>query len=353
MNKVRDPHRSFNWKFWLGLLISALFLYIAFRKVDLARIWEVIRASDLSLITFVAIITFFQFVIRAWRWRILLDPLKKTGFSNRLLSILVGFAGNCVLPARLGEFIRANYLGEKEEISRSSAFGTIVVERLFDGFTLLLILLIGLMCTSFPEKMSVVAGSLRMTGLFLFLAYLLIMAVIVGFRYRPDIFLNFLNRLLFLLSRRYRSAVIEIFRNFGLGLVPIKNAYGWGLVIFYSLLLWFTSLYQVKLIVNSVGLSLPFIATFLIMAMASFGVMIPSAPGFIGTFHLAVQYGFLLYGLARVEALSAAILWHAAFFFPTILFGFISFILLQFSDGKSILRSDILIKEKKDHVTER
>ena len=67
-------------------------------------------------------------------------------------------------------------------------------------------------------------------------------------------------------------------------------------------------------------------ATFLILAMASFGVMIPSAPGFIGTFHLAVQYGYVLYGVAKEEALSAAVLWHATFFFPTIFFGVISLI---------------------------
>ncbi|MFC1867630.1 lysylphosphatidylglycerol synthase transmembrane domain-containing protein [Thermodesulfobacteriota bacterium] len=345
MDKVKDLNRSVNWKLWLGLLISALFLYLAFRKVDLARIWAVIRASDLSLLALVVIITLFQFVIRAWRWRILLEPIKRTGFSNRLLSIFIGFAGNCVLPARLGEFIRANYLGQKEDISRSSAFGTIVVERLFDGLTLLLLLLIGLMCTSFPEKMGAVAGSLRATGLFLFLAYLLMIAFLAGFKYRPDIFFNLLGRLLFFLSSHHRSKIIDIVRNFGLGLVPIKNAYGWVQVIFYSLLLWSSSLYQIQLIVNSIGLSLPFIATFLILAMASFGVMIPSAPGFIGTFHLAAQYGFLLYGVARVEALSAAILWHAAFFFPTILFGCISFILLQVSNGRIPERSNILPKD--------
>jgi uncharacterized membrane protein YbhN (UPF0104 family) len=73
-------------------------------------------------------------------------------------------------------------------------------------------------------------------------------------------------------------------------------------------------------------------ATFIIMAITSLGVMIPSAPGYIGTFHLAVQYGFVLYGLAREEALSAAILWHAAFFFPTIIFGGLALIWLRISN---------------------
>ena len=331
MNKVKNINRSINWKLWLGLLISALFLYLAFRKVDLARIWAVIRTCDLSFLALVIIITFFQFVIRAWRWRILLKPLKKTGFSNRLLSILIGFAANCVLPARLGEFIRANYLGNTENISRSSTFGTIVVERFFDAFTLLLILVIGLIGTTFPEELSSVSGSLRATGLFLFLAYILIIIFLVGFKYKAGPFLILLERFLCFLPKNLRSKIINAFWNFSLGLVPINNPSGWALAIFYSLLLWFTALYQIQLIEYSIGLSLPFIATFLIMAMPSFGVMIPSAPGFIGTFHLSVQYGLLFYGIGKEEALSAAILWHAAFFFPTIFFGFISFLILQVS----------------------
>jgi uncharacterized membrane protein YbhN (UPF0104 family) len=100
-------------------------------------------------------------------------------------------------------------------------------------------------------------------------------------------------------------------------------------VIFFSCLLWFSSLCQIQLVQYSIHLSLPFAAPFLIMAMASFGVMIPSAPGFIGTFHLSVQYAFLLYGVPKEEALSAAILWHAGFFFPTIILGFASFLIVH------------------------
>ena len=78
------------------------------------------------------------------------------------------------------------------------------------------------------------------------------------------------------------------------------------------------------------------------MAMASLGVMIPSAPGYIGTFHLSVQYGFLFYGISKELALSAAILWHAAMIFPTIIAGFIVFIVLHISPSKLSSSPDIL-----------
>jgi uncharacterized protein (TIRG00374 family) len=333
MNQVKYQNKSVNWKLWIGLLISAIFLYLSFRKVDIYRTWALIRSSEVWLITLVVIITFIQFVIRSWRWYILLETLKKTGFINRLLSILIGFAANCILPARLGEFVRANYLGYTEKISRVSTFGTIVVERIFDVFILLLILLIGLLGIPFTEELSAVYNGLRVTGLSVFLIYILSIIFLMGFKYRTDTFITILDRFLFPFSQSIRSRIIQVVRNFASGLVPVKDVNGWTMAIFYSLLLWFSALYQVKLIASSVGLSIPFIATFLVMAMAAFGVMIPSSPGYIGTYHLAVQYGFLLLGAAREEALSAAILLHATFFFPTILFGAAAFAWLKIRRG--------------------
>ena len=320
-------------------------MYLAFRKVDLARLWSVIQSADPYSLLLIVLITFLQYVIRAWRWALLLEPIKETGFLNRLYAVLIGFGANSIFPARLGEFIRANYLGHAERVSGSSAFGTIVVERLFDGFTLLLILVIGLLWTTFPAEWGHLSGSLRATGILLFFFYVFVITLFVGFKIKADAFLLLLDRILFFLPLHFRSRVIEIIKNFSLGLVPLKNPSRWTLAVFYSLLLWSSSLLQIQFTEYSIGLQLPVIALFLVLAMASFGVMIPSAPGFVGTFHLSVQYGFLFYGVGKEEALSAAILWHAAMIFPTILFGLIAFFALHASLGK-LSRSPGLLKEE-------
>ncbi len=338
MNKIR------NWKLWSGLLISALFLYLAFRNVDLVRMWAVIRSANLFILFLVTLIIFLQFVIRAWRWKILLEPIKKTGFSNRLSSTIIGFAANCLFPARLGEFIRANYLGHSENISRSSTFGTIVVERLFDGYTLLLVLLIGLIGTTFQGEWNFISTSLRGAGLLLLFFYSLLIVFLIGVRYKATPFLKLLERLLFFLPPPFLDKIISTVRNFSLGLVLSKNPNRLIQAILYSFFLWFTALLQIQLIEYSLGLSLPFVATFLILAMASFGVMIPSAPGYIGTFHLTVQYGFLFYGIGKEEALSAAIVWHCSWFFPTILFGMFCFLFLHIPFGR--LRKEAMVLKK-------
>jgi len=293
--------------------------------------WLVLRTADPLIFSLVILLNLFQYVIRAWRWSILIEPIKKTAFSSLLYALMIGFAANCILPARLGEIIRANYLGQREHISASSTFGTIVVERIFDGLTLLLFLMIGLMGTTFSDEWRSVGVSLRATGFFLLVAYLLLIAFLIGFKVKARLFLNLLDRLLFMVPRKFRSKIIDVVWNFSLGVAVTRKPHLWALVVFYSLLLWIASLGQIKLIELSIGLRMPLIAPFLVMAMASFGVMIPSAPGFIGTFHLSVQYAYLFYGIGKEEGLSAAILWHASFFFPTLILGLLCFLLLHVS----------------------
>jgi glycosyltransferase 2 family protein len=320
-------NRYINWKLWAGLLISVVSIYLAFRKIDLHLLWKDISGCTVRFFMLAVLCNLFQMVVRAWRWKVLLDPIKKTVFSNRLLAVLIGFAANCVLPARLGEFIRADNLGQREEMSRSSTFATIVIERLADGFTLLLILLIGVQLAVLPSDMSSVSAGLKSAGIILFVSYILIICFLIGFRLNPRLYFAVLEKCLFFLPHHLRARIAEIVHKFGQGLMPLEGLRGWLMLIIYSLLLWSTSLYQVQLIEHSIGISLPFIAAFVILCMASFGVMVPSAPGYIGAFHLAVQYGFMFFGVSREQGLSAAILYHASFFFPTILVGLIAYII--------------------------
>ena len=108
----------------------------------------------------------------------------------------------------------------------------------------------------------------------------------------------------------------------------------WLKVIIWSALLWFISLCQIYFIEIAIGIKLPFIATFIIQSMAALGVMVPFAPGYIGTFHEFVKKGFLFYNISNEKALSAAILLHGSFYFPTILLGCIAFVMLQKMYGR-------------------
>ena len=326
---TRNKGAITQWKLWAGLIISFVFLYLAFSKVDLPRLWAVINSARLWPLYLVVAIAFLQYVIRALRWGILLEPIKIVSYSNCFLCVLVGFAANSVFPARLGEFVRAGCLGRKEEIRGGVVFGSIVVDRFFDGFTLLLVLVIGLMGTTFLPQWEALGDGLRTAGVIVLLAYLFLIFSLVGFKLKADFFFNLLGRLLFFIPPSLRTKVIDTLWHFSQGLVLIKSPRKWILAVLYSFLLWFTHLLQIQLIESAVNVSLPFLSTFIILALASFGAMIPSGPGFIGTFHLAVQYGFMIYGILEEEALSAAILWHASTVLPTIIFGALAVFFLR------------------------
>ena len=326
--------KQVNWKLWTGLILSALFLYLAFRDVDFARTGKTIASANIYYLGLAVFICMFQFFIRAWRWHLLLLPVKDTGFSNRLLAVFIGFAANCLLPARLGEVVRANSLGQAEKTSKSSVFGTVVVERLFDGLCLFIIFLIGLLFTSFPDEVAGHSQNRHAAAAVLFITSLFIVIFIKVLRCNSQSCINIMNKILFMLPDKTKEKLTEVVLNFVNGLSPLNSRTDLFKVILWSVFLWFTALCQVYFIEMALGIDLPFIAVFIIQSMATLGVMVPFAPGYIGVFHGLVKAGFIFYGVQAEKAISAAILLHGSFYFPTIISGAAAFVILQKKYGR-------------------
>ena len=335
------------WKFWLGLLISVTFLYIAFHNVDLNLLYLSIKSTNLPFLIPVVILTVFFYLIRALRWFHLLEPIKKIGLSSLFSSTVIGFAANCVLPARLGEFIRANYIGRMENISKSSSFATIVIERLFDVFTILLILLFVILFTDFPSKWESTENALKTGGFFLIALFIMSIFLLIGLKKKTQTFLNIFERFLFFISQKIRQKIVNMLKDFSNGLVLVKGPSQLLAVMFYSLTLWCLTSFQIYILGLSMGMSLPFLAPFFILILLCLSVTLPSAPGYIGTFHLACQYGLIFYGFSKERALSMAVLLHAAGFIPTVILGLIIF-LLQHISLRSLTNEQISLRKEKN-----
>ena len=116
----------------VGASISVVALWLVLRGVDLARTGDVLARADLRWIGLAAAFLATDLVLRALRWQRLLRPIARVRYSSMLSYLLVGYLANNVLPARLGELVRSHYLGDREGISRASALGTVVVERVVD-----------------------------------------------------------------------------------------------------------------------------------------------------------------------------------------------------------------------------
>jgi len=336
-----------NWKFWLGVLISCAFLYFAFRNVDVGLIFLSIKSTSLPFLIPVVMLTVLFYLIRALRWFYLLEPIKKIGLSNLFSSTVIGFAANCVLPARLGEFIRADYIGRMERISKSSSLATIVIERLFDVFTILLIFLFVILFTDFSPEWESIGKALKTGGFLFLIVFLLSILLLIGLKKKTQAFLNIAQNLLFFLPGKIKQKIVDILKDFSKGLVLVKGPFQLLAVIFYSLIFWCLSVLQIYILGLSMGLSLPFLAPFFILVLLCFSVAIPSAPGYIGTFHLACQYGLIFFGFSREKALSMAILLHAAGFIPTVILGLIIF-LLQHISLRNLTNGRISLRKEND-----
>src|SRR5689334_15590858 len=116
----------------VGGAISIAALWFVLSGADLAKTGDILRGADLRWVAFGIVLLSLDLVFRAVRWQRLLRPIARVAYRPMLGYLLIGYLANNVLPARLGELVRVHYLGDREGISRASALGTVVVERVID-----------------------------------------------------------------------------------------------------------------------------------------------------------------------------------------------------------------------------
>ena len=126
-----------NWRFLIGVGVSLILLLVLLYQVDLSEVGEALTSANYLYLAPSIALYFVAVYFRAVRWRYLLSPLKVLRVGRLYTVVVIGYMANNLLPARLGELVRAYYLARREPINASSALGTVAVERVYDGMTLL------------------------------------------------------------------------------------------------------------------------------------------------------------------------------------------------------------------------
>jgi glycosyltransferase 2 family protein len=315
-----------DWKFWAGILFSGVFLYLAVRQVDVHEVGKAFAgARYLFLIPSIAA-NLIGLWIRAFRWGVLLKPIRRVRMRDLFRSTVIGFMANNLLPARIGEFIRALVLSRKTGIGASASFATIVLERLFDGVTILLFLLVtvGLLNLPFPDwlrKASVVSFG----GLFLLLALL------VALKLRTAAVLRFSGAVLRPFPGTLRTRILALLESFAGGLQMLHDVKSVAAVAALSLCLWVFPALSVHYAILSADIHLPLAASFFVLVVLCIGVAVPSAPGFVGTIQFVSVVALDLFGVPKAQALSYSILFHLSQYIPITALGLFYF----FSEGLS------------------
>src|SRR5512143_988741 len=132
------------WQFWVGVLISIVFIWLALRGLRLDEFWNAVKkANYIWLIPGIGVY-FVAVWVRAWRWHYLLGPVKKIPTKTMFPITTIGYMGYDMYPARAGEVLRAVILKRKENVPVSASLATIIVERIFDGVVMLAFVFINL-----------------------------------------------------------------------------------------------------------------------------------------------------------------------------------------------------------------
>lgn len=304
----------------IGLLVSAVFLYLAFRRTDLHQIAQHLATADLWLLLPASLLTILAFAIRAVRWGVLLFPLKPIRFGPLFSATMIGFMCNNLLPMRLGEPVRAWVISRSSGVRGSAAFATIVVERLFDLFSMIAIFGITLLVAPIHNRQF---KTLVLIG---FLFGVLVLAVLLVLHLRGQRLGTVVGRFL---PRRVRPRGSSMLDGFQTGLAIFRDPARLAAIGGLTFMMWACFALVLRLCFASAhllvgGQALPISASLVVLVVIGIGIMVPSGPGFIGTMQAAAVVGLRIVGYTDAErALTFSVLYHATQWFPIVLVGLV------------------------------
>jgi glycosyltransferase 2 family protein len=305
------------WQFWLGIAISAVFLFVALRDLKLEEVWGYLRSANyLWLIPGIAVY-FVAVVVRTWRWGYLLRPLKRIPVKRLFPVVVIGYMGNNIFPFRIGELLRAYVLKRDEDVSISSSLATIVVERIFDGLTMLLFAVIALLAAPFLSDMlrlGVLLGGLIFLGalgVFLFLAA------------RPATAARLYNPLIDrLVPHRFRDKLRGFIERFMHGLAALRDFKHVLLIFATSIGIWLLETVMYWLVMQAFSLQLSFFTLMLMNGVVNLVTTLPTAPGGLGTFEASGIWTLEAFGVLKSRATAYTLILHATLWLPITLLGF-------------------------------
>jgi len=297
-----------------GVLISGVCIYFAFRGIDFSALTASIASVNYFYIIPVVGIVVLGHYLRCYRWGKILENL--VSYDQKTLFILgsIGFMAVGVLPARLGEFARPYLVKKRSGVKMSASMATIIVERVFDLLTLMLFMFIVIIRVSLPPEI-VKAGITMLTISVSLFIMLIILAI------KREFSIKRIDAVLRVFPPKFAAPLNRLAHSFidGLQILPDigKTLY----VLFLSLLIWAVVGLSAYVLFLGFGFDLSIYNGYAITVIIALGVMLPAAPGFIGTYHMACKVGLVAFGVSQADALSYAILLHFFQMIPVVVLG--------------------------------
>lgn len=300
-----------------GLAIAAVALWLTYRSLDLEGLSGVLAGADWAALLLVLPFLALSYVFRILQWQVLLSPIRRVGFRCAAPSLLAGFMVNSIMPARLGEFVRALLLSRRTGVPRASSLATVALSRVFDGLTLTAMSL-GAVAAFWDTLDSPIRSGLLLAGA----GYVAVLAFVVALWV-------WRGRACSLAVRPLRAAGLagaadgleRMLMSFAEGLAVLRSLRELAAVAALAVLVWASLALSAAPVFLALSLPFRWYYPVLVLILAAFGMLVPTPAG-TGTVHAALTAVMpALTGLSTPQAGALALVFHASQFLPIIAAG--------------------------------
>ncbi len=311
-----------NWQFWLGVLISIVFIWLSLRGLKLNEFWSTVQKANYFWLIPGVGVYFIGVWVRAWRWHYLLKPIKEIPTRTMFPITTIGYMGNNIYPARAGEVLRAVILKRKEGVPVSASLATIIVERIFDGVVMLAFVFVNLSELAKLSGASGFVGNIQQaaivgTGFFLGALFVFLLAAMFP-QVTAKIGLRLIERIT---PQRLHIRIISVMNKFLDGLASLRSPYNVLMVFFTSVIIWLLETGKYWFVMHAFNFKVSFFALMLMNGIVNLATTLPSAPGYIGTFDAPGIAVLTAYGVDQATAAGYTLTLHVALWLPITLLG--------------------------------
>ena len=299
----------------IGVISSGLCLYLALRGLAWQEVGESFGRANYATLPLFMVLLFLFFWLKCIRWRLILQPVRKLQTRELTPALMIGFMGNNLLPAHLGELVRVFVLGHQLSLSKTAVFSSVLLERILDAVVILMLLVSSLILVEdLPAWIQ--TGSLWMgTGV------IVTILLLTAYCLRTEWFIQKIRRWGSLLPHSFGHRLVELILSGTQGLNSLKNSrLALGIAV-TSLSQWLLMGAMVYLSMSSFGIRVNPLASLVTVGVVAIGVSVPSTPGFFGVVQLCFWISLQGFGVEKADAFASSIYFHLSQYVPVTLIG--------------------------------
>jgi uncharacterized protein (TIRG00374 family) len=322
------------YKYFLGILVSLAFLYLAMKDIDFSKLIVYFSAENLDMVLYVFVVNIILRIIIALRWHKMLYKFPSNNFFTTFNYTNIGYFANNILPARLGDIIKSYLLAKKKKYNKTQVFTSAVIERLFDLLGLSVLFIIAILRYDIPDNI--------LNGGLIFIGLLLLVTVIVLLLLKKKESIDFR------LESISKYKFVNFFKDkIGSVLLYLQNYLNFkdiSYLLLSTALIWFLYVFAGYIIIERLGGYLSWDASMLSLIFLGVSFILPSTPGNVGVHQFACVLAFAILGMDQTEAVAFSFYYQIPVIIISILLGFVSI----YYEGFSVKGLNSVSKEAKE-----